>query len=63
MDSQFSYNITFDINVKIIDFNIRWKYLFFTVYYTNNWKLNPELITIMIVSLILHSNIHFSNDK
>ena len=29
--TQYNYNITFEINGKIIDVNIHWNYLFFTV--------------------------------
>ena len=31
--------VTFEINVKFIDVDIRWNYLFFAVFYTENWTL------------------------
>ena len=37
MDSIY-YNITFEINCKIIDVNIHLHYIFFAVQYTDNWK-------------------------
>ena len=36
--TQFDYNITYEINCKIIDVNIHWNCLFFAVYYINNWR-------------------------
>ena len=38
MCTQFNYNITFEINCKIIDVNIHVNYIFFAVQYTENWK-------------------------
>ena len=36
--TQFNYNVTFEINWKIIDGNIHLNYIFFAVQDTDNWK-------------------------
>ena len=37
--TQYNYNITFEINAKMIDVNIPRKYLFFAALYIDNRKL------------------------